>query len=438
MTDFEYEKQLIGIMLGFERKRNFKCTHDPKYKQSNIINLDRNQLLEFCNSCLTPCKRNKICSVPTIKKIEHGYYFSNDCYYFGLAFKLGYKYRLNKNDITILDNITNLVYNILEKKENFLIDDFFNLTDLYNDLKEYLFFSQLINIYISLISLMSKLIVPPDYIIELAKIIESSLKGRQKVIINYFLSLYYSKCNSISDLNTKYREQALSSINDKSFLKEELRIFLYLNNNELLSSYNCLVRLSKKKCLLKNNYAQIFIYSHLTFLSLNLNFKSINNYLPHYQYLVKQYANLYPDIMIDTFYNQLAIVNYFSEDYFKSSIYFHKVLNNNINLMVYNIFLYYDAIKKSNYEPGYNTFNSNFKALIIEPANKLAYTYFIKKFSYTLITKEIADLLEDYILTNLKSIYPKDSRHYKLLYSELKDLVKISKNYKKLAILNES
>lgn len=426
----EYEKKIIGIILGFERKEKLKSSNNPAFSQNNIVHLTEEDKSFLCHDCYCHCLKRQVCSVPTLRKLENGTPFTNDCYYSVLSHKLGFEYELSKINIDKFNDIINLLMSCIITREKK------NITKCRKELQSplyynHIYFSHFKEMFLCILNFITDYEEPSYAIIHLVEYIEPFTTEKTRILLTFLLFKYYTIYKVEMTKAAKYKDIILN-FSQSPCISIEITADYLIHSGDNLKAFSFLYDKISDNKLDSPPFTKMYIYSQLTFLSLNLNRELDSIYFKKYKEIIQQYDTIFPDLIMTQYLNRLAVTCYISNKFGDSAKYFYNAAERNINAISYNFPLFYDAVIKSNFLPGIEFFKKSQANNISNADDKSVYIYYNKRINMHCIDKENASILEDYILNFLNSIYPVDSMHNKLMFDELKTLTSISKNYKKL------
>ena len=420
--DYEYEKKMIGLLIGYTRKKLNQQYGGTKFTQLGLINNFGKSYLENCTLCQSPCFKNKICSKNVLIEIEKGKAFKKDCYYVGLIENLGFKYQCDER---IVRNILEIENNLLITLSTYELPKIIELNmkidyelHIYNSV---FYFYTLLQIYKSLVLLMLK-------------------NEKSYIVTDEILNLFFKYGNT----NTKEIIAILIYNRDPDINKEVKNILNCKNKSHLFpyylkflrqnESYSLVHSAEELNKLLESNYNQLneytkyMLYDSLAFIYLNdHNTKKSYIYLKLCKKVIESSPNRFPDYFILQILNRLGLVNYLDKNYDSSIKYFLYLYKLDISKIYNNIILLFNMLESQNrINELQSLLTTNYYKLILLQEAKSIFRYYKLKYSKPL-DRNLACELENLIVNNL---ILKSSIHNNIITHELKNLILITKNYK--------
>ncbi len=400
-----YEKKVIGKLLGFYRQR---------------MNIDKLEIIQISNG-------KKICSLKTLKKIEEGTVVS-DHYYDYLAVSLNMHFSLEENDVKLLQQYHDQLISSLHVFSKSL------MTELLYDIEQSLYlmnnviyFEEMLNLFHDILDYHLNENLPSRSTIDLYLALKEMVNHEDKKLILYFL---YQICNVVTYLDrSQIQQECLPFYTDPLFIQNHL---LHISQNFI--PFDAYHRIKNFYIQIKNqisDYQKITIYSIMAMIQLNMNdVKSAYKTICKILALIKSNPD-YPDQLLLSLHMRATIVCYAMKQYeqaIQNALICYHASYKQLN---YNHLLLFDALEKTNQISLLINLLKDSQTLSFhnEVVSKIFKYYQIKHlWPLTLIQKH--RLLTDLILNQLIPLCKYSELYQNILTEEMLAHVALTRDYK--------
>lgn len=339
------ENSIIGILIGYYRRKKSKLEKNDLFKSNRFIAYKSEKIRSHCLDCKNVhCRQNKmICSYSTFSAVEKGEAVKKICCYIDFADKLGMTYKLNKSMITEQDNLEEKIIQALE------INDVNEFLELYKDVqyklneyKQVIYFSDIYNLYMWILKSQISQEFPEKDFIDLLELILPSLKDKTKYLSYYLLYRYYFTHDNEVEKDKFYLSQLriMNPNNIEFFARSKIE------EESLLETYS-LLKNSLTDHL--NDYEKYTIYQSLGYICLCFDRPEDGlQYVLLSKHIIEESSISFPRKEINQTYMRLGLFYYQLEDYDHALKNFSLVYKLNPNTLLLNILLFYNTFEKVN------------------------------------------------------------------------------------------
>ena len=420
--DFEYEKKIIGILIGFYRKK-------LDVKLAFFLINKKNYYHEYCLACKKCENTERICSPKTLYQIEKGFVIKNECFYYRLCENINKKLIFNKAILKKLDNYRELLYNsIVDFSKQTL---FSLLKEIESDIlkfKNTIYIEERLTLYRDVINYKLKRIIPSHESVEIYVLLKDNLAIEdEKIILLLLYDISYKIKNNLID-----RDKIISE--SKKYYKDPLffRMMLF-SNVDISIAYSLFEKYEADNFTQLNLYQKYTLYEYISFIDINYNCyeKGYHN-LKKCIEIIKEGAD-FSDYTIKNCSRQMGIVCYLLNKYYESIEYFYSILKYKQFSIGLNYVLLFNCLEKTNQVNKILKIIEEINIATLKNKNeKLIMIYYWKKHLVKKHTKPQIAELEDFICEELVNIVVVGGELYERIFKEdLRQYVSITKDYKK-------
>lgn len=423
MNNFEYEKSVIGQILGYYRK--FDCR-----KMKILLHNEGEYYYEYCVNCFK-CKNNKmICSPNTLYKIEKGNIVEDECMYHRLCEVFNKKFLLTNNlskklayyRTILLTNLSSRSYPNLMKL----------LNEIDNELKVYkkvVYFGEMLQLYKNTIQIILDISHPTNEELYFYLFLKNLVNLEDKKII--LLLLYDASYEQKNDFLNR-----AEIINESKIYFDDALFFRM--------KLNYLVRIDKKKAIsimekyeLKKMNSLSMFQQYVLYDSMALMYVNMEMYNLAYEKImvccsiVENYAD-FGDFVKESCYRKIGIISFLLGKYNDTSEYLLRIVGNGKNTIGINYAILFYSLEKQNHETKLIETIQNIDLKNIQNKHeKLIIKYYRLKYYTKNPTKEHLKTLEKMLYEELVQIIIFGGKMYeKVFREEILNLVTITSNYK--------
>ena len=422
--ELKYEKRMIGLLIYYYRKKldislDVFLHNTGKYYTENCID---------CNLCNN---MEMICTPKTLYRIEKGFFSKNECYYHRLAENLGKEFVSDKriyDRLTQYENsLINYIVDFSKKKLNKLKE----LIDI--DLLEYanvVYISEKLNLMKDIINFKLYRISPDKEQIELYVYMKNNFEDTDKKLLLLFL---YDIRFRLENFNIDYESlinDCSTYINDPLFYRVKLANVAQQN---YLDAYPILKNELDTNLVNLNNYQKYSLYEYLAFVELNA--KAFDKSYVTMQKCIDilEESQDFSDYHKISCYKRMGIISFSLEKYEDVIKWYTIILEQNESIGLNYSLLFY-ALEKTNQEEKIKNILDNVNLSKTKTiSEKKILLYYKKKYIYKKQTKQQIIELEEYVCEEIKPLVRNlGEMHRNIFLEELKKLVSITCNYKKI------
>ena len=422
-NQYSYEKMIIGKILYFYRKNSKETLKSFLYNKGKFYN-------ENCLMCDRCTNKEYICTPRTLNKIEKGEYFTKkDCYYYRLCEKFSLKFSINSlllSKIEIYRNI--LIENLIDFSKSKLKALSANIELELNKNGDIIYYSEMLNLYLSVIKYKLYRTIATDKDIRLYNYLFDHVKEDDKKIILVFLfDMTYRV--TMDCLN---REEIM--IKAHPYLDEPILYKIkmtHISEMNYLEAYQCFEKEENNKGKI-TNYQFYTLLQYKAFIFFNSgNFEKSYNILKE-SLLIPKIDEL-SDYDLLGCYKKLAIICFSLGNYEEAINYYYLNLKYENSLGNNYVLLFYSLETENRSEEIRAIIEQINIDSIRYSSEKTILEYYKMKYSCNCKSKENAKWLEEYIVKQIKPYFEEMGiLHKKIFISDLKKLVNITGDYKKL------
>ena len=398
---FDEEKQIIGYLINFYRKK-------AKISISTLISYKSEYIKERCDDCHKKCKQKEgIVSHKTIERMNKGVIIKNDCIYSDLVHKLGYKYELSmKYSLRVKEFENQLLHLIRTKNKNGFIELKEKLEAYKKQVAQFIYYQDLATLFLEIIDLeLNHKFCDKDRI-KLPEYLYNYANGDLKKILIYYLCKYYFRFPKtrefkqyLNECCVVYEQNVQVSFILKSYMFSK---FAYIN---FLEKYDT-------SDFLHEDY--FFYYS-----SISLGYMNLEDYPSALYYLDKSITIARQRGMIDLYliqsYMRRGVISYKMGKYKEALVYFRRVYQYDVNVMMMNLILFFDCFDKTGKNDALVSLlkSENPNAIKSDMARATFIYYKMKKidaYPDKVLEDYIVDILKPHLRSNLGKTLPKSTR----------------------------
>lgn len=429
--EYEYEKKMIGLLIGLTRKKLNQQFGGTKYTQVGLIETLGETYLENCELCQSVCRKDKICSKNILIEIEKGVPYKKECYYVGLIENLGYQYQCDELLVKLCQQIEEKLFIALS---TYQLPDIMQASKCIDKaISQYpsiFYFSTLFKIYQSLVLMMLEDKNTYDIDEDILNLLLDHGNVQIKELVAILVYYGYIIRGNIDKI------KPILNNRDKPYLfSYYLKIQCQNDTHSVIQSLEIFNQILKHDYQQLSEYNKYMLQNSLAFIHLN-----DNNHQKTLQYLIKceeileNSQNQFPDYLSLHLINNLAVVTYSNGDYTTSSNYFLRLYQLKISELNSNIILLFNMLEKANQiEKLKELLTANyFKKIDYSPA-KAIFRYYQLKHSRKM-DKQLACELEELIIDDLILESP---IHSDIIDKEILSLANITKDYKNYLIYTQ-
>lgn len=426
--DFQYEKKIIGKLIGYYRKHDKRILEDFLWDVGHYYN-------EYCLNCTKCISKEKICAPKTLYKIESGAVVDNDCYYYRLSEKCNKKLILDKKLFLNLDDyrerLTNQLIDFSCTKLSLMKNMLEYELSLYTD---YVYVSERLQLYINVINASLGLMKYNKKDLDFYYFIKDSFDEKDRMLILYLLYCV----DESNDIDIRIYQEAISfQENRLSFRFLSTMAFKIYEPSQLFKvveeyKNKYINQFTKHEWYMYNNlYAYVYINTGELKLCRQFLQKNVELLELGLDYSEKSKRNLL---------NRLAVLSYNQKNYKETVYYYSKCfINGKINIGNANIAFYIDSLEKLNeIDKVLDIIRSyDINKLSIGHETKIIRYYRIKYLN-DLDDKERLKKREDFICEELIDLINAHGTLLKnLMKEELMSCVEQTTNYKKVYLFEK-
>lgn len=415
---FNYEKQIIGLLFNYYRKKN-KCTIQK------LISYKSNKILERCEYCDKQCKNKPtIISHKTVERVNKGHVSKNECLYIDFSDKLGFEYeltiQLNSKIEEFEKELLTLIRSKHEKSLKLLQS---RLSNFKKQINHKIYYYQLTTIFEAVVELeLNNKYCNQDFI-EMMEHIYDYIKLDSKKIFSYYFYRYYFNIKSKNKLIV-YLDKA------NTFYSENVQM-VFTNMTWKMISFDLLKELQNYNTLCFSEEDYFFYYDSMALAYLNL-----EKFQESTEYLDKCIAIAKESGMIKSYlyqcYMRKGFALYYMENYKESLECFRYAYLYDINIMMMNSIMFFDCFKKLGKEDSIKAYLMNtYYPKINHEMIVAVFTYYKLKY----VNKAKESDLEDYILKHLRPYLRKGTIYERIILDELNEYAKKTSHFKKIRSL---
>lgn len=417
MIFYEYEKQIIGYLFRFYRQKNkMRIQHMIAYK-SDVVE-------EYCAACKRKCKnKQSILSHKTIERIERGQVSKSECYYIDISNKFGFGYEITRRNVKKIEEFEKELLDLIQTRNKKGFEQIsIRLENFQKQVSGLIYFQEMLDIYKSVVAFELNRKFCDDDSIKMMEFIYRYVREDTKKILLYYFYRYFFRFGNTSKSQNYLKEAEI-------FYPENLQI-------EFHKSMVQMNKLDYLSYLLKYDRSQFkgadhfFFYQALALAYINL--EKNDTALKYLNKCIKEAKN---QGMIDAYlyqsYMRRGVLLYQLGRYDDAIESFKTVYFFNINLMMMNIILFIDSIKRANAEV-------ELPHILIESVEErinndmISTVYIYYKMKYC--TNAPIEALEDYIVKKMKPYLRMGSWYEQIIRDDLITYTDETKNYKKVRL----
>lgn len=413
---FNYEKQIIGLLFNYYRKKN-KCTIQK------FISYKSNKILERCEYCDKQCKsKPTIISHKTVERVNKGHVSKNECLYIDFSDKLGFEYELTiQLNSKIEEFEKELLTLIRSKNEKSLKLLQARLSNFKKQLNRKIYYYQLTTIFEAVVELeLNNKYCNQDFI-EMMEHIYNYVRLDTKKIFIYYFYRYFFNIKSMDKLEHYFEE-------GNKYYSENVQM-LFTNLPWYLTPFDVLNKLKDYEVSHFSEEDYFFYYDSIALAYLNL-----EKFQESTEYLDKCIAIAKENGMIKSYlyqcYMRKGFALYYMENYKESLECFRYAYLYDINIMMMNSIMFFDCFTKLKMEDSIKSYllDTHFSKI----HNKMiaaVFTYYKLKY----INKAKESDLEDYILKHLRPYLRKGTIYERIILDDLNEYAKKTSHFKKIS-----
>ena len=428
MTNFYYEKEIIGRLIYYYRKK----------KNINIATFLKDNA-SFCKTNCTICKKtikSSICAPKTLRKIENGIVLDDECYYLRLCNQLGRKIKLNRSIISKIQIFQNKLTDLLTCLSCPELSKLYTLISL--TLRKYtnsIYIEEILNLYLDTINFQLYRKIPEKRNMEIYYAIKDYVNETDKKIILLLLCHVQFKSPTAEYSKTRIIQECKQYFDDPLFY--EIKILDIAISHNSLNAYSLLKEYETEKMKNAPVYLQYIFFKTIALIQLNAKFYQASFDTMRKCLILIENNPIFNEYMLNKCYCQIGIICFQLGKYTDVTHYYLSVLDNNYFLGLNYCLLFY-SLEQSNraYEikpiiDKIDFFSTNNQDNIV----KSLIIYYKIKYSKDLDDKNHLSELENIICEDLVKIIKVGGKIYtQILVSDLTSYISITCNYKKLFI----
>lgn len=412
---FDEEKQIIGYLINFYRKK-------AKISISTLISYKSEYIKVRCDECHKKCKQKEgIVSHKTIERMNKGVIIKNDCIYSDLVHKLGYKYELSmKYSFRIKELENQLLHLIRTKNKNGFLEMKEKLEMFSQRVNQLIYYHDIISIFLDIVDLELNHQFCDKKQIEIVEYLYKFSTNDLKKILIYYLARFYTRFPA--------NEKCSCFLRECSKEYEQNVQILFVVKNRAMNKF-AFIKYMEKYDTSSFMYEDYFFY----YGSLSLGYMNLEDYHSALYYLDKAIAIAKQREMIDLYliqcYMRRGVISYKMGKYKEALIYFRRVYEYDINVMMMNIILFFDCFKKIGKEEAVIALLKDGKQDMIK-SSMVRSTYIYYRMKY--IDRYPFKVLEDYVVNILKPHLRSGSDYEKIILNHLVEYTHQTHHFKKL------
>lgn len=423
MNNFEYEKSVIGQILGYYRKCDSRKLKTILYNEGEFFN-------EYCLNCLK-CKNNTtICSPNTLYKIERGNIVDDECVYYRLSEVFNKKFLLTQDLCNKLTRYrATLVKNLASRSYTDLVN---LLNELENELIMYenvIYFGEFFQLYKNAIQTILDMAYPTNEELYFYLYLKNLVNLEDKKII---LLLLYD-ASYVKKLDFLNRSEI---INESTIYFDDELFFRMRLNHLVRTDKKKAIRIMEKYELERINGLGLF-QQYVLHDSMALMYVNMEMYSLAYEKImicckiVEEYAD-FGDFIKESCYRKISIVSFLLGKYSDTAKYLLHIVSDSKNSIGINYAILFYSLEKLKQESKIiETIQSINLKNIQNKYEKMIVKYYKLKYSTTNPSKEHLKMLETMLYEELVQIIIVGGKMYeKVFREEILNLVTITSNYK--------
>lgn len=427
MVSHAYEKSIIGRLFHYYRKQLYEKSADEKYLKKSIVAYKSSAIKKYCDTCTKQCsKKEHIACSDVLVGFEKGKVFKKSCYYIDFPAKIGKIGAIDAQHVRLVnENIERVYHALLDNNVKELADICIELTSISKSMKDYIYFSEIIDLLLAISNYYIYGIFPEDDLIEVIEVIAPYLEEKTKIMAYIIMQYYYALKNTNKEKLNYYLER----INQKLPEFTDFSLKYMYNNLTDYDFYSYLTHISIEELNLTQK-VMVLQYRGLTTQNIK-QYDESKIWFNQSLLIMKNNEHLFTKREFIQSYKRKGAIEYLLGNYNEAYEYFLIVFNYDINLLILDLFLFMDCIDYTDIPT-----ISKKELLSFENYKRITFPNVKKVFNYyqykeNIKNKNDAKNLAEYIVTDLSPIINNSQvAYFKVLMKDLMNLCNETSSYK--------